>query len=174
MTTIQEKVSRHNGRVDKLDALQKELLANPETVHVMIAGQSVPFLLSVDGFERAAAAGHDPMPAIGRLVGSLFAGDTTLAEVDATDPDAIGDALKSKVTGAALRNVLTTGLLSDLVPLLYAGVVSFDRGLTYEAFKARVTLPTVFSVVVKALPQMVALVSGVESPEPEGDGDEGN
>lgn len=159
----------HNGKAEAYDELQAELLANPETVHVTIGGASVPFLLSVDGCERAAAKGHDPLPALGGLIAAVFervGGAGRLAGVDPGDEAAVAEAMAEAVAPETLRAVLTTPMLSDLVVVLYAGVVSFDRGLRFETFKARVTLGTVFAVVTRVLPKILAFAKDIGGAEP--------
>jgi hypothetical protein len=151
MGQAQIKQMRREARNGALDARQAEMRANPETCLVTIAGEEVPFLLSFDGFERATANGHDPLPAVFRLIDAL-AGKVSVK----------GDAQEvTAAVTAGLRANLTSAMLSDVAVLLYAGVVSFDRELAFETFRGRLTLGAVLSIASNALPRIVTFLSGL-------------
>lgn len=118
------------------DALREILLANPETVHLPVAGETRPFLLSVYGCELATAAGHDPVPALTELVSAALRGG------------------RDAVAGA-----VNTGTLSALATAIWAGLLPFDRTLPLELVKATLTPTSAVDLLKTALPTVMTFAS---------------
>ncbi len=143
--------------LSSLDDLQRDLLADPQVAHVPLGGVDRPFLLCLDGCERAAIAGHDPLPALFsivlRFLEAVKGGGKDVQDVEITDARAVFGVLPR------LKGVLTTETVSDFAVVLWAGLLPFDRGLRFEEVKARLTLPAVVGIGKAVYPKLLAFAS---------------